>query len=102
VSDSGRETEEGVGFPLDCGEDLALMSLSFPWEPILGPIHNTVPFSAAIVGSSEVPTTSTVSSGPGSGIQTWLVLVGTYAQIWLIHVDYGRNQHKIVKEFACN
>jgi len=76
VSDSGRETEEGVGFPLDCGEDLALMSLSFPWEPILGPIHNTVPFSAAIVGSSEVPTTSTVSSGPGSGIQTWLVLVG--------------------------
>lgn len=29
-----------------------------------------------IVGSSEVPTTSTVSSGPGSGIQTWLVLVG--------------------------
>lgn len=76
MSDSGRETEEGVGFPLDCGEDLVLMSLSFPWEPILGPIHNTVSFSAAIVGSSEVPTTSTVSSGSGSGIQTWLVLVG--------------------------
>lgn len=76
MSDSGRETEEGVGFPLDCGEDLALMSLSFPWEPILGPIHNTVPFSAAIVGASEVPTTSTLSLGLGSGIRAWPMLVG--------------------------
>lgn len=74
MSDSGRETEEGVGFSLDCGEDLALMSLSFPWEPILGPSHNTVPFSAAIAGPSEVPTAS--APGLGSGIRAWFVLVG--------------------------
>uniref|UniRef100_A0A8B9X4J0 Type III endosome membrane protein TEMP n=1 Tax=Bos mutus grunniens TaxID=30521 RepID=A0A8B9X4J0_BOSMU len=51
------------------------------WTLLPGPLLIQIPpapapVPPAIVGSSEVPTTSTVSSGPGSGIQTWLVLVG--------------------------
>uniref|UniRef100_A0A3Q1MMT9 Chromosome 3 C1orf210 homolog n=2 Tax=Bos TaxID=9903 RepID=A0A3Q1MMT9_BOVIN len=49
------------------------------WQRLRLPVSSGPSMSEAnqtIVGSSEVPTTSTVSSGPGSGIQTWLVLVG--------------------------
>lgn len=47
-----------------------------PREPIWGPMHNAVPFSAATVGPSELSTASAISPGLGTGARAWPVLVG--------------------------
>lgn len=74
MSGSGRGAEEGGGFSLDAG--VVCAPLSFLREPIWGPFHNAVLFSAAIVGPSELPTASAMSPEPGTGARAWPVLVG--------------------------
>lgn len=69
MSDSGGSLRRGWG------KDPA-PSPWFPQGAHQGLIHNAVPFSAALVGPSQLPTASAVSPAPGTGTRAWPVLVG--------------------------